>query len=250
MRGEISTGRAAKRHPLDWYVEQGWEWEQIVREIGLAHETLCDAPVEIWDPACGYGHSLSRLQGIGFAGQLLGSDLVDNVAWDDFEDRERVRWFSIDFLETERFDGGITYRNGIGQLLQVPVNPTRLSIWSNPPYSYKKVTYEGRKVSISEAFVRHALKLATDRVVMILPAKWLAMGKRRSRLVRRDHPPSFVLHFCERPSMPPGDMIHLMGSRAYRGGMVDYCAVVWDVRFPAAPGETRTIWLPPLAEVD
>ena len=38
-------------------------------------------------------------------------------------------------------------------------------------------------------------------------------------------------------------------ARAYRGGMVDYCAVVWDVRFPAAPGETRTIWLPPLAEM-
>jgi len=103
---------------------------------------------------------------------------------------------------------------------------------------------------VSEAFVRRALHLATDRVVMILPAKWLAMGKKRSRLVRIDHPPQFVLHFCERPSMPPGDMIDAMGGRAYRGGMVDYCAVVWDVRKPTLPGETRTIWLPPLGFID
>lgn len=225
MRGEISTGRAAKRHPLDWYVEQGWEWEQIVREIGLREQHDGSA---IWDPACGYGHMGSRLQGMGFTGPIFLGDLVNNVAWEDFERRADVAFSAGDFLS-------VVGRAG-----------KPCSIWSNPPYSYKKVTYEGRKVSISEAFVRHALKLATDRVVMILPAKWLAMGKRRSRLVRRDHPPSFVLHFCERPSMPPGDMIHLMGSRAYRGGMVDYCAVVWDVRFPAAPGETRTIWLPPL----
>ena len=229
MRGEISTGRAAKRHPLDWYVEQGWEWEQIVREIGLREQHDGSA---IWDPACGYGHMGSRLQGMGFTGPIFLGDLVNNVAWEDFERPSDVMFGSDDFLTIERRG-----------------NPGSVSIWSNPPYSYKKVTYEGRKVSISEAFVRHALKLATDRVVMILPAKWLAMGKRRSRLVRRDHPPSFVLHFCERPSMPPGDMILLMGSRAYRGGMVDYCAVVWDVRFPAAPGETRTIWLPPLAEM-
>jgi len=226
MRGEISTGRAAKRHPLDWYVEQGWEWEQIVRAIGLREERL---EVAIWDPAAGYGHSASRLQGLGFTGQLFLSDLVDNVAWNDFEDRARVSFRSADFLECD-----------------APM-ARRVSIWSNPPYSYKKVWYEGRQVSISEAFVRHALKLATDRVVMILPAKWLAMGKRRSRLVRADHPPATVLHFCERPSMPPGDMIGLMGTRAFRGGMVDYCAIVWDVRRPTEPGETLTIWLPPLS---
>lgn len=227
MRGEISSGRASKRHPLDWYVEEGWEWEQIVDAIGLEPEVL--GGCSIWDPACGYGHSLSRLQGIDFRGKLIGSDLVDNVAWSDFTDAGQVRFISRDFFEfdTQAF----------------PV-----SIWSNPPYSYRKVWYDGRQVSISEAFVRHALKLATDRVVMILPAKWLAMGKRRSRLVRIDHPPQLVLHFTERPSMPPGDMIAAMGDRAYRGGMTDYCAIVWDVRNPTAPGETRTIWLPPLGE--
>ncbi len=227
MRGELSTGTFAKRHPLDWYVEQGWEWEQIVGAIGLKEKYGFTA---IWDPAAGYGHCGSRLESMAFTNDIYLSDVVDNVAWDDFDSRDRVRFTSADFLELE----------------QAP--SADCSIWSNPPYSYKKVWYEGRQVSISEAFVRHALKLASDRVVMILPAKWLSMGKRRSRLVRIDHPPQFVLHFCERPSMPPGDRIHLMGARAYRGGMVDYCAMVWDVRAPTLPGETRTIWLPPLGE--
>lgn len=222
MRGEISTGRQAKRHPLDWYVEEGWEWDQIVAAIGL------ELPgVVIWDPACGYGHSASRLQAWMPDNSYLLSDVVQNVAWADFD--RLPRFYPADFLDHT----------------SAPLTPC--SIWSNPPFSYKKVWYDGRQVSISEAFVRHALKLATDRVVMLLPAKWLAMGIKRSRLVRTDHPPAMVLHFCQRPSMPPGDRIHLMGNRAYRGGMVDYCAVVWDVRRPTLPGETRTIWLPPLA---
>lgn len=231
-RGEISSGRASKRHPLDWYVEQGWEWQQIVNAIGLREQ---ESSAAIWDPACGYGHSGSWLQGAGFKGHILLSDLVTNVAWEDFLDLGAVYFRSVDFMDDAE----------VSAFVKDAAAP--LSIWSNPPYSYKKVWFDGRKVSISEAYVRQALKVATDRVVMILPAKWLSMGKRRSRLVREDHPPQFVLHFCERPSMPPGDMIQAMGTRAYRGGMIDYCAVVWNVRNPTAPGETRTVWLPPLS---
>ncbi|MGE4302483.1 MAG: Eco57I restriction-modification methylase domain-containing protein [Novosphingobium sp.] len=222
MRGELSSGKVKKRHPLDWYVEQGWEWDQIARSIGV------EPDVAIWDPAAGYGHSGSRLQAWADVPIYL-SDLVKNVEWDDFT--RRPEFFSADFLDCEK----------------APARPC--SIWSNPPYSYKEVWYDGQKVKIAEAFVRHALKLATHRVVMLLPNKWLAMGKKRSRLVRHDHPPAYVLHFTERPSMPPGDMIEQMGVRAYRGGMIDYCAIVWDVRNPTRPGETKTIWLPPLSEV-
>lgn len=228
MRGELSTGRQAKRHPYDWYVEQGWEWEQIVQAIGLREQATGTA---IWDPAAGFGHSAARLQEMGFTRPLVLSDIVNRVAWSDFE--KAPEFHSIDFVE----DSLVWLRRRIG----------RVSIWCNPPFSYRHYYLDGRKMIVSEAFVRRALQVATDRVVMILPAKWLAMGKRRSRLVRIDHPPQYVLHFCERPSMPPGDMIGAMGGRAYRGGMVDYCAVVWDVRNPTAPGETRTIWLPPLA---
>lgn len=228
MRGELSTGRQAKRHPYDWYVEQGWEWEQIVAAIGLREQENGTA---IWDPAAGFGHSAARLQEMGFTGTLLLSDIVERVAWSDFERPEGVDFESMCFIED--------------QPIMARLFP-RISVWCNPPFSYRHYYLDGRKMIVSEAFVRRALQVATDRVVMILPAKWLAMGKRRSRLVRVDHPPSQVLHFCERPSMPPGDMIEAMGGRAYRGGMVDYCAVVWDVRNPTAPGETRTIWLPPL----
>lgn len=229
MRGEISTGRAAKRHPLDWYVEEGWEWEQIVEAIGLAPE-IADR-CTIWDPACGYGHSLSRLQGIGFAGELLATDLVDNFAYEDFEQPDLATFRPLEFF----FNGGNSLAADRGF-----VPPARCSIFCNPPYSYKKIDGE----IISQAFARQALKLATHRVVFLLPLKWLA-GKARGQFLR-ENPPQQILCFTSRPSMPPGDRIKLMGSRAYRGGMVDYCAIVWDVRNPTAPGETRTIWLPPL----
>ena len=110
----------------------------------------------------------------------------------------------------------------------------------NPPYSYQD--------GILEAFCRRALRLATHRVVVLAPLKWLAGGLGRGPFFRTDCPPQQILYFTQRPSMPPGDMIHLMGNRAYRGGAIDYVAVVWDVRFPTAPGETRSVWLPRLGE--
>ncbi len=216
MRGDISTGRAKNRHPLDWYVEQGWEWDQIVAAIGLAPELEPDC--HVWDPAAGYGHSAQSLEAYGLGGKLILSDLVQNVEWDAFE--TAPRFFAADFLTLDR----------------APVD--RCSIWMNPPYSYRP--------GILEGFVRQALRLATDRVVALVAHKWLAAGINRSSLFIRDYPPQAVLIFCQRPSMPPGDRLHAMGNRAYRGGVIDYAAVVWDVRRPTAPGDTRTIWLPPL----
>ncbi|MBB5987396.1 hypothetical protein [Sphingobium lignivorans] len=216
MRGDISTGRAKNRHPLDWYVEQGWEWDQIVREIGLAPELEPDC--HVWDPACGYGHSGQRLEAYGLGGRIILSDLVQNVEWDEFE--TAPRFFAADFLVLDRAPA------------------PRCSIWTNPPYSYR--------AGILEAFVRQAMRLATDRVVMLVAHKWLAPGKNRSPLFRQDFPPELVLIFSQRPSMPPGDRLHALGNRAYRGGVIDYAAVVWDVRCPTKPGDTRTVWLPPL----
>ncbi len=218
MRGDLSSGKKKNRHPLDWYVEEGWEWEQVVAQIGLEPEFEAGT---IWDPACGYGHSLSRLQGIGFRGRLFASDLVRNLAWEDFGQSDSLHFQIEDFLEARR-----------------PGVPC--SIWMNPPYSYKP--------GILEAFCRQALALATHRVVALAPLKWLAGGKNRGPFFRKEAPPQQILYFTQRPSMPPGDRIHLMGKRAYRGGAIDYVAVVWDVRAPTAPGETRSIWLPRLGE--
>ncbi len=220
MRGEISSAKFEKRHPLDWYVEEGWEWEQIARAIGPDEQ---EEGVAIWDPACGYGHSLSRMQGIGFTAELIASDVCDNLACEDFD--FPPEFISLDFLDDTKV-----------------VPPAACSIFCNPPYSYKKVDGE----IISQAFARQALRLATHRVVFLLPLKWLA-GQSRGRFLR-DHPPQKILFFTQRPSMPPGDRIHLMGNRAYSGGMVDYCAVIWNQRVTTLPGETRSIWLPRLGE--
>lgn len=223
MSGEVSKTKLASRHPLDWCVEEGWEWDMIVRAIGTEPEA--SEGVAFWDPCAGFGHSASRLQG-WFNGPFYLSDLVENVAYEDF--LEPPTFFRAHFLD------------------QTVPPALKVSIWMNPPYSYCKGEGEYGGMLIGEAFVRHALKLATHRVVALFPLKWLSGGKRRGPLFRFDHPPQKVLFFTQRPSMPPGDMIPALerAGKAYKGGQIDYCAVVWDVREPTSPGETRAIWLP------
>lgn len=226
-RAELSSGKHAKRQPLDWYVEEEWVTEQLIRAIGFDAELA--AGDAIWDPAAGLGHIGTAFEGFGFAGRIFLSDVVRNIAEAAF--RAKPRFFSADFLEVE-------------------AAPARCSIVCNPPYSYRKGAGDYAGMLISEAFVRHAIALVRaaggQRVCMLLPAKWLA-SQGRHRLFAIDHPPSRVLHLTQRPSMPPGDRIGAMGNRAFRGGMVDYCWIVWEVQKRTAPGDTRTIWLPPLA---
>lgn len=221
-RGELSSGKHAKRHPLDWYVEEQWCTEQVIEAIGFDGEIEDGAA--IWDPACGMGNVLAAFQGLDNEHYVIGSDVVDNVDCTQFMPNGHGlnapdEFFIADFLALEK----------------APAE--RCTIFSNPPYSYRK--------GILEAFVRQALRLATHKVCMIVPNKWLA-SQTRFRLFMRDHVPSHVLHYCQRPSMPPGDRIALMGNRAFRGGMIDYACVVWDAQGATEPGDTRTIWLPPL----
>lgn len=224
MRGEISSGRHAKRHPLDWYVDEVWCARQLALVLGRFEIERSDG-LAIWDPCCGMGNTLhAAWEGAAWAREFaidtIGSDLVDNFDWPAFDacpDLERPRWFQADFLEQT-------------------AAPAPCSIICNPPYSYVK--------GIAEAFARHALTLSSRRVCILMPSKWLASQARYELFT--DHPPQAVLHLCQRPSMPPGDMIAKMGKRAFSGGMTDYCWIVWDVKRPTAPGQTRTIWLPPL----
>jgi len=219
-RGEISSGRHKKRHPYDWYVDEPWCARQLADALyGFTLEQ--EAGEAIWDPCCGSGRTMDTFVERGH--EVYLSDIVCNVDWSLFEGGE-AEWpvfFGADFLERESA-------------------PAPCSIVGNPPYSYRKV----QGVLISELFARHALKLTARRVCLLLPSKWLA-SQSRYRLFT-EHPPIAVLHLCQRPSMPPGDRIEAMGNRAFRGGMVDYCWIVWDVTRPARLGETRTVWLPPL----
>lgn len=221
MRGEISSARHAKRHPLDWYVDEIWCARQLGQAMGGFRRERA-AELAVWDPCCGMGNTLVAAWEQGL--RCWGSDLVDNFDWSSFQGDDDSRWephwFSADFFDRRSA-------------------PAPCSIVFNPPYSYVK--------GIAEAFVRKALRLAEGRVCALLPNKWLS-SQSRHQLFMEDHPPAAVLHLTQRPSMPPGDRIKAMGKRAFRGGMIDYCWIVWDVKNPTYPGDTRTIWLPPLHE--
>lgn len=219
MRGEISSARFEKRHPLDWYVDPDWCAMQLMRHLADFRFEKVNG-IAVWDPCAGRGNTLAYLADAGL--KCFASDLVDNFDWSQFEAPHVIRpeWFAADFLEVDHA-------------------PAPCTIVFNPPYSYKK--------GIAEAFVRQALRLATHLVCALVPNKWLS-SQDRHRLFEIDHPPAMVLHLTQRPSMPPGDRIALMGDRAFRGGMIDYCWIVWNVQYPTPRGETKVRWLPPLRE--
>lgn len=241
MRGEIGTGRKAKRHPLDWYVDEIWCARQLRDALdGFRLEKAWG--LKVWDPSCGMGNTLQAAWENGLA--TIGSDLVDNFAWTNFDVSDagliRPQHFDADFLglaEDER--SGLIPGSRLAQhaaaLREIAKTAT---IVCNPPYSYQP--------NIAEAFARQALKLVAGRVCLLVPNKWLA-SQQRYRLFA-EHPPVAVLHLTQRASMPPGDMIAAMGNRAFRGGMVDYCWVVWNAFRPTRRGDTRVVWLPPLGE--
>ena len=218
-RGEISSGRHAKRHPLDWYVDPIW----CARQLALALGGFWPEQLEklaVWDPCCGMGNTLQAAWELGL--ETIGSDLVDNVDWATFDecpDLIRPTWFRGDFREHE-------------------MAPIPCSIVSNPPYSYIK--------DIAEAFARKALELSCKHVCILMPTKWLS-SQARYRLFA-EHTPLAILYLSQRPSMPPGDRIADMGNRAFSGGMVDYCWIVRDVTKSVPFGATRAIWLPPLSQ--
>jgi len=214
MRGEISSGKHAKRHPLDWYVDEFWCADQLAIALGNFALEAAEG-LSIWDPCCGMGNTLLAAHDRGFV--TYGSDLVENVAY-------------------ANFGSGAPLIFTPGDSLEITAAPAPCSIICNPPYSYVK--------GIAEAFARHALTLSSRRVCILMPSKWLASQARYQLFT--DHPPQAVLHLCQRPSMPPGDLIAAMGDRAFRGGMTDNCWIVWDVKRPTEAGQTRTIWLPPL----
>ncbi len=220
MRREVSTGRKRASHPYDWCVDESWvAWQMFVTCGRFQQEK--DAGEAIWDPSVGSGRTMVTFAENGF--DVFGSDIVNRVDLSLFmpEAVSDLQYFSADFLEVEKA-------------------PTPCSIVCNPPYSY----IDG----IAEAFVRHALKLTSRRVCAVLPIKWLG-SQGRYRLFREEFPPQAVLVHCQRPSMPPGDMIDALAAvgRDFKGGVIDYAWFVWNVLEPTAPNETRVVWMPPLS---
>ena len=92
----------------------------------------------------------------------------------------------------------------------------------NPPYAQ------------AEAFIRHALDLASGVVAALVNLKFLASQGRRQRLFV-PYPPVQILVLSRRPSMPPGG-----SGLAAKGGTADYC---WLLHQRGHVGPTMMRWL-------
>lgn len=156
----------------------------------------------VHDPCCGAGTIPNALIGHGY--QATGSDIAyrgtGNVpTW----------WLEPqDFLADRR-----QYRN----------------IAMNPPYFSGKGT---------EAFIRHALTVASEKVCVFVDRRFLT-GKTRANGLYAEHPPTRVWEITPRPSCPPGEW--LATGNVAGGGTQDFCWLVWDLTSSA--GRTALGWL-------
>lgn len=193
-----------ERADFDWYVEPALAVEQLMAAIDFGDDM-------IWDGCCGRGTVLDVAKARGH--WTIGSDIVD------------------------RFPRHKFYRGNILNATRWPNAGDRaLSYISNPPYSYED--------DIAERIIRKVLStFPVRRAAFILPIAFLASGG-RWRFFMRDCKPSHVAIYSERHTMPPGAMIDEMGDSAFKGGMQDYCAVVYTAPMTAR-WRTETIWLEP-----
>lgn len=99
------------------------------------------------------------------------------------------------------------------------------TIITNPPYG------------LAQEFVERALTIATERVAVLVQAKF-PYSQRRHALFSQ-HPPARIYFLSDRPSMPPGDLLR-DGKIKAQGGKMDFCWIVWDCR---NIGPTTAHWL-------
>ncbi len=218
MTAELtSRPQGQKRHPWDWYVEEQWVTHRLIDMLDL------DPDVTYLDPCAGQLHIPLALDERGY--RAYGTDLFDRIGRD-----HRLFMGTYDFLGDQRH---ILEAGG------------PLSIIMNPPFSYQ----DGRLVhGLAEKFIRRALSIASHKVCALLPVKWLSSAG-RYRLFS-ELPPAGIWILCERPSMPPGDMIEQLGVNAFDNGKIDYMWVVWDKQAPPMVDHhgrpfAPTFWIPP-----
>ncbi|MGV6876667.1 hypothetical protein ACUSIJ_28875 [Pseudochelatococcus sp. B33] len=148
------------------------------------------------DPACGQGNIVKTMIAHGYDAD--GSDIVRRVDAD---------WFvgEIDFLADGAFKPGHCD-----------------NLITNPPFFGGKGT---------EAFIRKALTIATNKVAVFVDLKFLGSDGRASGLYA-EHPPSRIYILTPRPSCPPGEYLARGGKAS--GGTADWCWLVWDLQSPYA----------------
>lgn len=189
---------------FDWYVEPKFVPEQIFDAISFGPK---DNPDLIWDCCAGSGTCLDVAKERGHP--TVASDIIDR--------KPRHKFFRTNVLNAKKAP-------------QMPGRTT--SILTNPPFSYEP--------DICERIIRHTLQFNIRRAVFIVPIAFVC-GQGRYSLYAEDFTPSHLLIFSQRPTMPPGKLIHEMTS-PFTGGMADYCAIAFT--YPHR-WKTQTVWLKP-----
>lgn len=203
------TKRAATKYPQDphqWYREPKFTVEQIFDSLDLGGGV-------IFDPSCGKGNTLDVARARGYL--TFGTDIVDRTMTDSRHGFRRANFL---------------------RLTSFPFDPggRRVSILNNPPYGRV-----GDVSNMGERFVIHALDHFRERcehMAFILPIEFMA-GQDRFFDIYERRKPRYSMICCQRPSMPPGAAVEDLGDAAYKGGMADYCVLVWT-REPAPYCET------------
>lgn len=191
--------------PYQWYREPRFCVEQLFDVMDFRGSL-------IWDPSCGSGNILDVAKARGY--ETVGSDIIDR--------NPAHRFFRANFLKQNRFPK--------------PVDKP-LSIICNPPYgTVDNVPFMANK------FVFKALRdVEFYRAAFLVPIEFVC-GQYRYNQIYSRRPPSHFLPCVQRPSMPPGAVVEDLGSDAFKGGMADYCWLVWT---SGGPYRTELVFLPP-----
>jgi hypothetical protein len=148
----------------------------------------------IWDPSCGSGRIVSAAE------EILGRTAFGT----DIAERPNVRTSPLDFRD---FHG------------------TWANIVTNPPFGLCDPKDK------SECFVRHALKVAREKVALLLPITWLNPASRSAWL--ETTPLYTVYALGPRPSMPPGPVIE--AGEHPGGGKKDFAWIIWQQGYTGSP---------------
>ena len=199
-----------ERSDYDFYREEPWVAQQIFDELSFGEPGNLDL---IYDCCCGTGNILNVAKERGHP--TIGGDIIDRDP-------------------RHRFNRGNILTNQ-----HIPTVPPgrSISVITNPPFSYEP--------DIAEKIIRRVIEIVPfRRAVFILPIAFLA-GQGRQRFFAKDFRPSHVLIYSQRPTMPPGNLIHEMAN-PFSGGMQDFCAIAYTG--PKHQWRTELRWLQPTSK--
>lgn len=217
---------AYERRKNDQYFTQDWCTQVLLPLIPLYVKQK-----HVWEPAAGRGDITKVLEGDGY--DVINSD-IDITNWN--HDIGTIN--SANFLELEPISPEIRDYN---------------AIITNPPYG-KLVEYNGKKLSLAEAFIRHSFAQGVEFVAMLLPTDFNHSSKRRDLfdnmfLTDESYDPIFcdpMLKFAfevvltSRPRWdwwyPPVD------GEKRKSPMHNYSWFVWDARHK---GPSTQYWMGP-----